>query len=105
MFVVPSEGDESEIDIVAVTKSGFGKRVPLSEFRSQKRAGQGVFALKFKSENDRLLTLSPVSVDDSEILLTTSKGTMVRLRVTDISQQSRMATGVKLQTLDPDDYV
>ena len=55
-------------------------------------------------DDDRLLTLAP-SNDDAELLLITQKGTIVRQRLSAITQQGRATTGDKLQKLDPDGLV
>ena len=75
-----SDLDEGTSDLVAVTRFGFGKRMPVGLFRSQNRGGKGVIAIKFKREDDRLLALSPCT-DDEELLLITQKGTIVRQRL------------------------
>jgi DNA gyrase subunit A len=112
MFVVPSGGQGAaadgeaslETNLVAVTRNGFGKRVPVDQFRRQRRGGKGVIAMKFKKADDRLLALSP-GTDDEELLLITQKGTIVRQLLSRISEQGRAATGVKLQRLDSNDLV
>ena len=96
-----SNGASKEEYVLAVTSSGFGKRVPTTEFRSQARGGVGVIALKFKKgqSDDRISCLRTVREDD-EILLITAKGIMVRQKVSDISSQGRAATGVMVQKVD-----
>lgn len=92
--------------VLAVTKEGFGKRVRTSNFRTQLRGGSGVIALKFKAAatDDSLACLRAVK-DDDEILLTTEKGIIVRVRIADIPSQARTATGVLIQRLDEGDKI
>ena len=87
--------------VLIVTTEGYGKRVKTEEFRTTARGGSGVIAIKFKAGRvyDRISTMRIVNEDD-EILLITSKGVMVRQKVSDISCQGRSATGVLVQKVD-----
>lgn len=87
--------------ILAVTSNGYGKRIPTSEFTARARGGSGVIAMKFKkaSKDDSLRCLQSVGIDD-EILVITSKGVIVRQKVSAIPAQSRTATGVLVQKVD-----
>lgn len=90
--------------VLVVTTGGYGKRVPVSQFRLQNRAGMGVLATKFRKKSDRLAALHVVNQDD-ELMLVTSRGIIIRQAVNAISPQSRMATGVRVQRLDDDDAI
>ena len=100
-----SEDNLSEGPWVLVASSfGLGKRVPVTQFRLQKRAGMGLKAIKFRINNDVLVGLKVLGKGE-EILLVTEKGVIVRTNADKISQQSRAATGVKLQKLDEGDHL
>ena len=90
--------------VLTITTGGYGKRVPVSKFRLQNRAGIGVKAIKFRSKQDRLAAIHVVSQDD-ELMIVTSRGIIIRQAVDAISPQSRMATGVRVQRLDSDDAI
>lgn len=92
--------------VLVVTTNGFGKRVPVNQFRLQNRAGMGLLATKFKSKTnaDSLAALRVVNLDD-ELMIVTSRGIIIRQAVNVISSQSRLATGVRLQRLDEDDAI
>jgi DNA gyrase subunit A len=90
--------------VLAITQGGFGKRVPVTQFRLQNRAGMGVKAIKFKSKRDRLVSLHVVGQND-ELMLVSNRGIIIRQDVNAISLQSRMATGVRVQRLDDDDAI
>jgi DNA gyrase subunit A len=90
--------------VLAITTGGFGKRVPITQFRLQNRAGMGLKAIKFRSAQDRLVTIHVVNQDD-EMMLVTNRGIIIRQVVSAISLQSRMATGVRVQRLDGDDAI
>jgi DNA gyrase subunit A len=90
--------------VLVITTGGLGKRVPVSQFRLQNRAGMGLRAIKFRKPNDQLAALQIVGEDD-EMILVTNRGIIIRQSVNAISCQSRMATGVQVQRLDEDDAI
>jgi DNA gyrase subunit A len=90
--------------LLAITKNGYGKRVPIGKFRLQNRAGMGVRAIKFKSKDDCLVAIDIVNPED-ELMIVTNRGIMIRQAVNAISLQSRNATGVRVQRLDKDDAI
>ncbi|MFE4105116.1 DNA topoisomerase (ATP-hydrolyzing) subunit A [Almyronema epifaneia] len=106
------EAEELEFDssnqagpwVLVVTGGGLGKRVPVSKFRLQNRAGMGLRAIKFRKDQDHLVALRIVNEED-EMLIVTSRGIIIRQAVDAISIQSRMATGVQVQRLDGDDAI
>jgi DNA gyrase subunit A len=90
--------------VLVITTGGLGKRVPVSQFRLQNRAGMGVRAMKFRRAEDRLAALRVVNEAD-EMMIVTSRGIIIRQVVNAISCQSRAATGVRVQRLDEDDAI
>jgi DNA gyrase subunit A len=90
--------------VLVVTMGGYGKRVPVSQFRLQNRAGMGILATKFRKAKDQLAALRVVNEGD-ELMMVTSRGIIIRQVIGAISPQSRMATGVRVQRLDEDDAI
>ena len=92
--------------VLCVTSQGFGKRISTNEFRTIARGGAGVIAIKFKSgqQDDRVSSFGIVKEED-EVLLITSRGIMVRQKVSAIPTQSRSATGVVIQKVDKRDQI
>lgn len=93
--------------VLVITMAGFGKRVPVSQFRLQNRAGKGLTATKFKSRpgrGDQVASLRIVNAED-ELMLVTSRGIIIRQSIAAISSQSRAATGVRVQRLDEEDSI
>ncbi|GCE65132.1 DNA gyrase subunit A [cyanobiont of Ornithocercus magnificus] len=88
--------------VLVASASGLGKRVPVTEFRLQKRAGMGLRVMKFRRKGDELVGLRVLGTGE-ELLLVSEKGVIVRTSADDIPQQSRAATGVRLQRLDQGD--
>ncbi len=90
--------------VLVASASGLGKRVPVTQFRLQKRAGMGLRAMKFRIKDDVLVGLKVLGKGE-ELLLVSERGVIVRTSADKISQQSRAATGVRLQKLDSGDHL
>ncbi|WP_413297364.1 DNA gyrase subunit A [Synechococcus sp. MIT S9452] len=103
-----SEGESEEAAssdgpwVLVATASGLGKRVPVDQFRLQRRAGLGLRGIKFRRDDDALVGLCVMGTEE-ELLLVSERGVIVRLQSDVIPQQSRAATGVRLQRLDKGD--
>jgi DNA gyrase subunit A len=96
--VAPSEGPW----VLVASASGLGKRVPVDQFRLQKRAGMGLRCMKFRRDGDVLVGLKVLGAGE-ELLLVSERGVIVRMQADAVPQQSRAATGVRLQKLDSGD--
>jgi DNA gyrase subunit A len=90
--------------VLVVTTGGLGKRVPVSQFRLQNRAGMGLVAIKFRHKKDKLAALRVVNQGD-ELMMVTMRGIIIRQAIDAISPQSRMATGIRVQRLDEEDAI
>ncbi len=90
--------------VLVASSFGLGKRVPVTQFRLQKRAGMGLRAIKFRLKDDSLVGLKVLG-EGEELIFVTERGVIVRTNADKISQQSRAATGVKLQRLDDGDHL
>ena len=73
------------------TKTGLVKRTLLSEFDNIRQTGKIAISLK---EDDELISVKTTS-DDSQVLMCSSKGRMVRFNATDIRIMGRTASGVR----------
>ncbi|KAK0592650.1 hypothetical protein LWI29_022948 [Acer saccharum] len=86
--------------LLFVSESGYGKRVPLSSFRQLPLNRVGLIGYKFASE-DRLAAVFVVDGEsDEQVVLVSQSGTVNRIKVRDISIQSRYARGVILMRLE-----
>ncbi|XP_021773396.1 DNA gyrase subunit A, chloroplastic/mitochondrial-like [Chenopodium quinoa] len=92
--------------LLFVSESGYGKRVPLSSFRLSPLNRVGLIGYKFASEDQLAavfvvgFSLSEDGESDEHIILVSQSGTINRIKVRDISIQSRYARGVILMRLD-----
>jgi len=80
-----------------VTEEGYGKRTDFDAFNVKHRGGQGVRAIKLREGRGHVLSAHMVTEDD-ELMLISSLGTTLRIRVADISVQGASATGVTIMS-------
>jgi DNA gyrase subunit A len=90
--VVAVDGDEQ---MLSVTSNGFGKQTTLNEYRIQSRGGKGVINIKTTDKNGKVVAVMPVT-KESEVLIITSQGKLIRLEAEKIRATGRSAQGVKL---------
>ena len=76
-----------------------GKRTYLEEFTVQKRGGKGVKCYKITDKTGYVVGVKAVN-DSHEIMMITTLGTIIQLRMEDISTLGRITSGVKMINLD-----
>lgn len=81
--------------LLAITENGFGKRTELDEYRVQIRGGKGVITYKITPKTGKLVGVR-IANDDDDVMLITDTGTIIRLKVKDISILGRSTQGVTL---------
>ena len=85
--------------LLFVSEKGMGKRTDLDEFTVQYRGGKGVKCYKITEKTGDLVGVKAVR-EDNEVLMITTEGIIIQLRVEDISNLGRITSGVKLMNLD-----
>ncbi len=104
-YVVGMIATSSEEDkVLSVTELGFGKRTSVDEYRTQGRGGKGIINVKTTERNGKVVSIMPVN-EDSDVLVMTANGKLIRVRSTDIRSVGRATQGVKLINLDEGDQV
>ncbi len=102
--VVGSEVIKKGETIFVVTEHGYGKRTKVEGYPIQSRGGKGVINIIPSVRNGLVIGILSVK-DDDEIILTSSKGIVIRVPVKDISVIGRNTQGVKIMNLDKGDSV
>ena len=87
--------------LLIVSENGMGKRTMLDEFTIQKRGGKGVKCYKITEKTGSVVGVKAVN-DDHEIMMITTEGIIIQLRMEDISTLGRITSGVKMMNLDKD---
>jgi DNA gyrase subunit A len=90
--------------ILAITKKGYGKMSEREEYRLTSRGGKGVITVNVTDKNGVLVAMRAVNGDE-DLLVTTNKGTIIRLPLTQVKVAGRNTQGVRLIRLDEDQEV
>ena len=90
--------------LMIVSAKGIGKCTLISEFPTQHRGGKGVKCYKLMEKTGNLVGVKAVNKDD-EMMLITTEGTVIQIKVVDTALSGRITSGVKLINLDPDVFV
>jgi DNA gyrase subunit A len=97
---------QPEADLLVLSETGYGKRVPLAEFRRKHRGGQGVqlMALEGRKTGD-VASVQQVTEQDEELLLISAGGQVIRTDTNTINRYSSGARGVIVMRLAEGDRV
>lgn len=94
------EGEE----LLVVSENGYGKRTLLDEYRIQSRGGKGIKTYNVNDKTGFIAGSKTVNTDD-ELMIISSDGVLIRLKVEDISQFGRATSGVKLMKTEGDAHI
>ncbi len=90
--------------LLVAGENGFGKRTDLDEYRVQGRGGSGILTMNVTEKTGKIVGAEVVE-DDDKLLLMTTQGKGIRMKVKDIRLVGRIAQGVKLIDLAAGDQV
>jgi DNA gyrase subunit A len=94
--------DKENQAVLTATENGFGKRTPIGEYTRHGRGAQGMIAIQTSARNGRVVAAKLVDPDD-QIMLITTGGVLIRMRVGEIREMSRATQGVTLINLGADE--
>ena len=98
--VVGMQLDHQGKTLLIVSENGMGKRTSLNEFTLQHRGGKGVKCYKITEKTGDVVGVKAVN-DDHEIMMITTEGIIIQIRMEEVSILGRITSGVKLINLDP----
>jgi len=90
--------------MLSVSEQGFGKQTKITDYRFQSRGGKGVINMKTTPKTGKVVAVFPVD-DDSEIMIITQQGKLIRIEADSIRKTGRSASGVRLIKTDGGDMV
>lgn len=90
-----TQGDE----LLIVSENGMGKRTDISEFSVQNRGGKGVKCYKIVEKTGNVVGVKAVN-EGHEIMMITTEGIIIQIRMSDVSVLGRITSGVKLINLE-----
>jgi DNA gyrase subunit A len=91
-----------ETTLLTVCENGYGKRTPVSEYRLQKRNGNGTINIKTTNRNGPVIGLKGVTAED-DLVLMTQNGILMRMSINDLRSIGRATQGVRLINLKEGD--
>jgi len=102
--IVAMEVVTEESLILSIAENGMGKRTQAGEYRLQSRAGRGVINMKLSRKTGPVVSVLEVK-EDTDVIVITKNGQIIRTEAAQIRKTGRSAQGVKLVTLDEGDVV
>ena len=97
--IVGMQLDHQGDSLLIVSENGMGKRTSMDEFTVQHRGGKGVKCYKITDKTGYVIGVKAVT-DENEIMMITTEGIIIQIRMDDVSQLGRITSGVKLINLD-----
>lgn len=86
--------------ILIVTENGNGKKTDINEYRVTSRGAKGVKTLKENDRIGKLVALKAINGDEDALIMT-SDGIIIRIHLDQVSELSRVTSGVRLITPQP----
>ncbi len=95
---------EEDKNLLIVTENGMGKRTPFSEFKIQNRGGRGVHCHNV-TEKTGLIAGAKAVTENDDVVIISSDGVLIRIRVEDVPIYRRTSSGVKIMRVGADTKV
>jgi DNA gyrase subunit A len=90
--------------MLSISENGYGKRTRITEYRLTGRGAKGVINMKTTPKIGKVLNVLSVK-EDTELVIITQNGKIIRIESANIRQAGRSTQGVKLVSLDEGDKV
>jgi DNA gyrase subunit A len=90
--------------MLSISENGWGKRTPLEDYRLTSRGVKGVINMKTSARIGKVVTILSVK-EDSELMIITKQGQIIRIDSSEIRKAGRSTQGVRLVNVDPGDQV
>lgn len=90
--------DHQGDSLLFVSENGIGKRTNIEDFKIQHRGGKGLKCYRITEKTGEVVGVKAVT-DDNEIMMITTQGIIIQIRMGDIKEISRITSGVKLMDL------
>ena len=103
-YLVGLEVVEREGRILSISENGYGKRTDLEDYRLTARGRKGVINMKTTNKVGKVVAVLSVK-EDTDIMIITKDGKMIRLESGEIRQAGRSTQGVRLVRMEEGDLV
>ncbi len=104
MHDIPGAKDTNR-QVLVITEQGLGKRTELHEYRIQGRGGSGIKTAKVTAKTGSVVNaciLDATTVAETDALIISEKGQVIRVGANEVSEQGRSTQGVRVMRPDSD---
>ena len=101
-FVIGMIPLEEGKTVLTVTEKGYGKRTDISGYKIQARGGKGVKGHKISEKTGLLSGVKSVS-EDEDLIVISSDGIIIRIKISEIPKYSRTSGGVRIMRFKEED--
>ncbi len=103
-FIVGAEVIVEDGLILSISEHGYGKRTKVGDYRLTNRGVKGVINMKTTTKTGKVVGILSVK-DDSELMIVTRDGKMIRIDSGEIHRAGRSTQGVRLVRMEEPDAV
>lgn len=96
--------NDTEITVLVISEKGMGKRSDFQDYRLTNRGGKGVRTMMVTEKTGAVVAIKAVK-EESDLMITSRSGVIIRMRVEDIRVMGRATQGVKVIRLDAKDEI
>ncbi|MBX4192092.1 DNA gyrase subunit A [Candidatus Parcubacteria bacterium] len=97
------------LEVLVVSKNGYGKATSVDEYKNQKRGGSGIKTIKVTPKTGPLIAARVISKEEGvgadEIVVASKKGQIIRTGLVEIPSLSRSTQGVRIMKLRDGDAI
>jgi DNA gyrase subunit A len=103
-YLVGMEVVDKDGLLLSIAENGYGKRTPLEDYRLTARGAKGVINMKTTGKTGKVVGILSVK-EDSEIIIVSQNGKIIRIEGSTIRQAGRSTQGVRLVNLEEGDKI
>lgn len=105
MGIARSDQKESDLELMVLSSTGYGKKTALKEFKVQKRGGTGIKAASVTAKTGELMASRIIDPEKEELVVVSKKGQVIRCGIDEIPTLGRSTQGVRIMKLRAGDAI
>ena len=105
MSIISGSKEEKKGYLLVISEYGYGKRTGLSKYKAQKRGGVGIKTMNLKSKTGDLIVSEILTNKESDLIITSQQGQVIRIKAQSISELGRDTQGVRIMKLNDKDKI
>ncbi|GHO87974.1 DNA gyrase subunit A [Dictyobacter formicarum] len=96
---------KEDSELLIVTEYGYGKRTPVEEYPRHNRGGSGIITSRVSEKTGPVATARVVTEQDSDLMIISASGVVIRTDVSTIKVSGRATQGVILMHVNKHDSI